>query len=323
MKTAYSVPSRPIPPDTRPLNPLALGGTVFVPDSYSGANGKELVATMEAALQHGITHFDTASDYGDGDSELLIGQLLKGRRDKVYLASKAATDDMSAILMLDMINKSLARLQTDVIDLYYIHWPRKGRDMRPLMEGLETARSQGKIKAIGVSNFSVEQMQQVAEVGRIDANQLCYNLLWRFDEADVIPYCLAHRIAVVTYSSIAQGILAGKFPRHLDLPPGDSRGRTVHFDEAVWPHVYEAVEQFKQVAQECNRSLLHLAIRWVLHRPGINCAVVSSRNPQQLTDNAEALNGEIPDSIIDRMTAISDEAMKYIPNTGNVYRYYP
>src|SRR5215510_4851132 len=196
MKTAYSVPSRPIPPDTRPLNPLALGGTVFVPDSYSGANGKELVATMEAALQHGITHFDTASDYGDGDSELLIGQFLRGRRDKVYLASKADTDDMSAVLMLDMVNKSLARLQTDVIDLYYIHWPRKGRDMRPLMEGLETARSQGKIKAIGVSNFSVEQMQQVAEVGRIDANQLCYNLLWRFDEAKVIPYCRANNIAI-------------------------------------------------------------------------------------------------------------------------------
>src|SRR5258708_30048152 len=323
MTEQYSVPSVTIPPDDRPLNPLALGGTVFVPDAYSGAHANDLLATMDAALRHGINHFDTAGGYGDGASETLIGQFLAGKRDQVFIASKAEIDEMSAAVTLEHVNASLARLQTDFIDLFYIHWPRKGRDMRPLMEGLETARQQGKIKAIGVSNFNVEQMQQLAEVGQINAHQFCYNLLWRFDEADVIPYCRAHGIAVVTYSSIAQGILAGKFPRQLNLKPGDSRGRTVHFDDAVWPHVYEAVEQFKQVAEKCNRSLVHLAIRWVLHQPDINSAVVSARNPQQLTENVEALYGEIPDSVFERLTAISDQAMTHIPNTGNVYRYYP
>jgi myo-inositol catabolism protein IolS len=318
-----AVPSVTIPPDDRALNPLVLGGTVFVPEAYSGPQGNDLVATMDTALQHGINHFDTAGDYGDGASERLIGRFLAGQRDQVFLASKADLDQMSAALMLERVNESLTRLQTDFIDLFYIHWPRKGRDMRPLMEGLETARQQGKIKAIGVSNFNDEQMRQVAEVGRINAHQLCYNLLWRFDEADVIPFCREHGIAVVTYSSIAQGVLAGKFPRQLNLEPSDSRGRTVHFDPEVWPYMYEAVEQFKQVAQECNRSLVHLAIRWVLHQPGINSAVVSARNPLQLTQNVEALHGEIPDAVFARLTEISGEAMKHIPNTGNVYRYYP
>src|SRR5262249_34318231 len=163
-----------------------------------------------------------------------------------------------------------------------IHWPRKGKDMRPLMEGLEKARQQGKIVAIGVSNFNVEQMEQLAQVGRIDANQLCYSLLWRFDEADVIPYCRANNIAITTYSSIAQGILTGKFSQQNPVQPGDSRARTVHFDADVWPHIYEAVEQFKQVAAEVNRPLSHLAIRWVLHQPDINTAVVSARTPEQL-----------------------------------------
>ena len=121
---------------------------------------------------------------------------------------------MTAAAMLAQIDQSLVRLQTDVIDLYYIHWPRQGQDLRPWMEGLEAARQQGKIRAVGVSNFSVDQMAQVATVGRIDAHQLCYNLVWRFAERAVIPYCREQQIAVTTYSSVAQGVLTGKFPRH-------------------------------------------------------------------------------------------------------------
>ncbi len=323
MTNPQSVPPVTIPPHDRKLNPLVLGGTVFGADPYIGSRADDLWATMEAALSYGINHFDTASGYGDGESERLIGRFLAGRRDQVFIASKASTEQVTAASMLAEIDRSLARLQTDFIELYYIHWPRQGQDLRPWMEGLETARQLGKIGAVGVSNFNVEQMAQVAEVGTINAHQLCYNLLWRFAEADVIPYCRANGITVITYSSIAQGILAGKFPRNPQFEADDSRGRTVHFDADVWPHVYEAVEQFKQVAQEAKRSLTHLAIRWVLRQPGIHSSVVSARNPQQLAQNVEALNGEIPDAIFERLTAISDQVMKHIPNTGNVYRYYP
>ena len=111
------------------------------------------------------------------------------------------------------VDGSLKRLQTDYIDLYYIHWPKAGRDMRREMEGLEKARRQGKIRAVGVSNFSAAQMRQVQEVGAIDAHQLGYNLLWRYAEEEVLPFCAEHKIAAVTYSTLAHGILAGKFAR--------------------------------------------------------------------------------------------------------------
>lgn len=312
-----------IGPANKSLSPLALGSFIFGADAWGTAAQAQLNATMQAALDHGITHFDTATGYGSGQSEALIGNFLQGRRDQVFLASKTSIDEMNADLMLQRVEESLTRLRTDHIDLYYIHWPRQGKDIRPMMEGLERARQQGKIGAIGVSNFSVAHMAQVREVGPIHAHQLAYNLFWRFAEAEVIPYCRANNIAVVTYSSIAQGVLTGKFGRDPQLPPGDNRGRVVHFDADVWPHVYAGVEALKPLAAELNRPLAHLAIRWVLNQTDISTAVVGARLPEQVAQNAAALAGEIPQAIFDQMTAISDEVMAHIPDTGNPYRHYP
>ena len=305
------------------LSPLALGSFIFGADAWRPAARAQLTATLQAALDHGITHFDTATGYGSGQSEELIGQFVGGRRDQIFLASKASIDEMDADLMYRRVEESLARLHVDMIDLYYIHWPRQGKDIRPMMEGLERARQAGKIGAIGVSNFSVANMEQVRQVGPIHAHQLAYNLFWRFAEAEVIPYCRQHNIAVVTYSSIAQGVLTGKFGRDPQLPSGDNRGRVVHFDADVWPHIYAGVEALKPLAQEVDRPLAHLAIRWVLHQQDIHTAVVGARTPEQVTQNAAALAGEIPPAIFERMTAISDEVMTHIPDTGNPYRHYP
>jgi aryl-alcohol dehydrogenase-like predicted oxidoreductase len=323
MTDQLAVPLVSISPVEKKLNPMALGGFVFGAAQWAGEQAAALLATMEAAWQNGINHFDTASSYGDGSSERLLGQFLADKREQVFLASKANVDEVDAGFALEQVNRSLERLQTDVIDLYYIHWPRQGRDLRPFMEGLEQARQQGKIKAIGVSNFSVEQMVQVAEVGQINAHQLCYNLLWRFAEKEIIPYCREHGIVVITYSSIAQGVLTGKFPRQPKLEPDDQRAGTVHFDDAVWPHVYEAVEELKSLAQEVERPLTHLAIRWVLHQEDVNTALVGARRPEQVIRNVEALTGGIPVEIFKQMTEISNDVIKHIPDTGNMYRYYP
>ena len=312
-----------IGPVPKPLAPMALGSFIFGADAWRSEAQAQLNATMQAALDHGITHFDTATGYGAGQSEELIGNFLQGKRAQIFLASKASIDEMDADLMYRQVQASLDRLRTDTIDLYYIHWPRQGKDIRPMMEGLERARQEGKIGAIGVSNFSVENMEQVREVGEIHAHQLAYNLFWRFAEEEIIPYCQAHDIAVVTYSSIAQGVLTGKFGRDPQLPPGDNRGRVVHFDADVWPHVYAGVEALKPLAAEVDRPLAHLAIRWVIERPFIHTAVVGARLPAQVAQNAAALAGEIPGSVFARMTEISDEVMRHIPNTGNPYRHYP
>lgn len=312
-----------IPPVAKTHARVGLGCWTFGPDQWTGKEDTNLLAAMETALTYGISHFDTAADYGKGHSERIIGRFMKGRREEVFLATKANTDDITAGAMLKHISESLARLQTDVIDLFYIHWPRKGKDLRPWMEGLEIARSKGLIGAIGVSNFSVEQMEQVQEVGTINAHQLCYNLFWRYSEQDVIPYCRQHNIAVVTYSSIAHGILGGKFQRELNFQRGDGREGILLFREGIWSHVYEAVEQVKALASEIGCPLPHLAIRWVLAQSGITSSLVGARDAAQARQNAEALIAAIPNAAFERMTAISDQVMQHIPNTGNVYLYYP
>lgn len=305
------------------IAPLALGCWTFGPDQWTGKEDANLLAAMETSLACGISHFDTAAGYGDGYSEQLIGRFMRGRRDAIFLATKADTDDMSAAAMLQLVHESLNRLQTDRIDLFYIHWPRKGKDLRPWMEGLETARQRGLIEAIGVSNFSVEQMEQVRQVGTINAHQLYYHVLWRRAEHELIPYCRAHNIAVTTYSSLAHGILTGKFPRELHIGAGDHRSEIFLFRPDIWSHIYEAVEQLKVLASEVGRPLPQLAIRWVLQQLGITSALVGARNAVQARQNAEALTGDIPGEIFQRMSGISDELAKYLPGTGNVYFYDP
>ncbi|MDQ0474746.1 aldo/keto reductase [Labrys wisconsinensis] len=328
-----SEPARPgIDPSIRPVTigadfppqlPLAFGGSWFVAYSAPGEEDVRLRGAIDAAYDSGVRHFDTAGGYGEGHSEEIYGAFLAGKRSEIFLASKANPAQATAAAMAAEVDASLRRLRTDHIDLYYIHWPQRGVDMRPRMEALEAARRQGKIGAVGVSNFSVDQMRQVQEVGRIDAHQLGYNLLWRYAEDDLVPFCVEHDIAVVTYSSIAHGILTGKFDKVPDLAPGDQRHRILPFRSDIWPHVHAGVEQLKAIAAELDRPLMHLAIRWNLARPGIRSVVVGARNRAQSEANAAALSGAIPSSVFERMTAISDEIVRHVPNEGNLFNHHP
>ncbi len=321
----------PVDPSIKPVKigasapqlPLAFGGSWFVPYSEPGEEDARLLGAIKAAYDGGVRHFDTAGGYGNGHSEEIYARFLQGRRGEIFLASKSNPDDTSAAAMTAEIDASLQRLKTDYIDLYYIHWPRTGHDMRPRMEALEAARDAGKIRATGVSNFSVEQMREVQEVGTIDAHQLGYNLLWRYAEDDLIPFCREHDIAVVTYSSLAHGILTGKFARDPGLREGDQRNRILPFRADIWPHVYEGVEKLKVIAAEFDRPLMHLAIRWNLARPGITSVVVGARNEAQADANVQALAGAIPTEVFDRMTAISDEIVRHVPNEGNLFNHHP
>lgn len=306
--------------------PLGVGCSFYGISDWAGSEAQALYDAMVTALDNGLTHFDTATGYGGGESEKLIGRFIQDdakRREKMYIASKANLNDVSAKAILEAIDGSRNRLQTDVIDLYYIHWPRTGQDMRPMMEGLETARQQGKIKAVGVSNFSVEQMRQVQEVGKIDAHQLGYNLLWRFPEADIIPYCVENKIAVVVYSALAHGILSGKYERELAFVADDQRWRILLFRDDVWSAIYPDVQAMKALAEKAGVSLVHLALRWLLHQASITSVLVSAKNPTQALANATTLSAEIPESVFAELTAISEKVKNKIPDEGNPFGYHP
>jgi len=304
-----------------PSFPLGMGG------SYYGAHDEAgLQAALETALAQGITHFDTATDYGGGNSERRLGQFLKaqpGRRETVFLASKVNLDEVSADAVIHAIEASLKRLQTDWIDLYYLHWPRTGQDLRPWMEGLQTARQRGLIGAVGVSNFSVAQMQQLAEVGRIDACQIGYNLLWRFPERDVLPYCAEQGMAVVAYSALAHGILSGRYSRALTFAPDDQRWSIALFRSEVWPQVHASVQAFGAVAHRASLPLATLALRWLLHQPGVSSVLVSAASPAQVEANVRALAAPLPLGVLDELTAISRRVQALIPDEGNPFSYHP
>jgi len=302
-----------------PLLPMALGGSWYATD----ASDADRVAAMTAAYDGGIRHFDTAAGYGSGRSEELLGAFLDGKRDTVFVASKANPAELTAASMLASVEASLRRLRLEVIELYYIHWPRAGHDMRPVMEGLELARRRGKIGAIGVSNFSVAQMQMVEEVGRIDAHQLGYNLLWRYAEDDVIAHCRRNGVAVIAYSALSHGILTGKFGPVLDLAPGDQRHTILPFRADIWPHVHAGVEEMQQIAAESGLPLATLAIRWILSRTAIHSVVVGAKNGRQADTNLTALAPAIPPGVYDRLTAISDRVTAHIPDVGNLFNHYP
>jgi myo-inositol catabolism protein IolS len=302
-----------------PLLPMAQGGSWYAKD----ATDTDLLGALHAAYLAGIRHYDTAAGYGNGRSETLLGQFLEGKRESVFLASKSHTDELTAAAAITEVEGSLNRLGVDFIDLYYIHWPRAGRDMRPVMEGLETARAQGKIGAVGVSNFSIAQMEQVAEVGKIEVHQLGYNLLWRYAEAEAIPYCRAHDIAVVAYSPLGHGILTGKFGRDPGLIAGDQRHSILPFRADIWPHVHAGVEQMKRLAAELDLPLSTLAIRWILGQVGVKAVVAGGRTREQVAINTAALEAAIPASAFEELAEISDAIMAHIPDAGNLFNHYP
>jgi len=315
-----------IPPVGKTFNRLGIGTWQYGGREWVGQAEDQSREAMAACIESGMNHIDTAIDYGAGASEKFVGQFLQdtGVRDQVFLATKGnVPPEFDSQTLLNRLDQSLEHLQVNSIDLYYIHWPKSGKDMKPVLEGMERARQDGRIKAIGVSNFSVEQMQDVASVAKIDAHQLCYNLFWRWDEADIIPYCIENNIQLVTYSSILQGILTGKFPEKPEFPEGDVRNSMLMFDDDVWPQIYAGIEQLKKLAEAESQPLVNLAIQWVARQPGVNTVLLGARNAQQAKQNAAALDQPISDDTIRQMSAIADEVMKSVPDAGNIFRYYP
>lgn len=306
---------------SRDSSVLGLGCWLYGGTDWGAQSDNDSLDAIKAAFERGITHFDTAQSYGRGHSEEILGSALKGVREKVFIASKMMFTPKQKVE--SSIVNSLKRLKTDYIDLYYIHWPRKNADLEGMMEGLMNAREKGLIRGIGVSNFSVEQMERLLQVGKIDAHQFCYNLLWRWPEKQLVPFCVKNGISIITYSSIAQGILTGKFEKEIEFEPGDHRQNTVLFDKENWPAVYEGVENLKKIAASTGRTLLDLAIRWVLSRPGVSTVLVGARNSMQVELNTKALTGEIAPDVLNEMTLASDAIIKNIPDTGNIFRWYP
>jgi myo-inositol catabolism protein IolS len=300
---------------------LGLGCWEFVDMGGGPADAKKSLALIRDAYERGIRHLDTAQDYGKGRSEEVVGKAIAPFSGSVFVASKAHAAGRHETP--GIVEQTLRRLKRSWLDLFYIHWPRTGLDLRPMMEALEALRAQGKIRFIGVSNFGVKEMENAGQGGRIDAHQICYNLLWRYPERDVIPWCRAHGVALISYSSIAQGLLSDTPRSPSSFETGDARKNTLYYRDDVWPRVRDSVAAMRETAARHSAPLSTLAIRWVLGRQGIVSSLVGARTRTQLEENAAAAAGRNPPGIDEELTRLSTEAMRNIPDVGNIFLFYP
>jgi myo-inositol catabolism protein IolS len=277
------------------ISPIIMGTWQAGKDMWVGINDSETIKALRAAVEAGITTIDTAEYYGHGHSERVIGEALADVRDQVVYATKVFSNHLKHDQVIEACHHSLKNLRTDYLDLYQIHWPAGswGTDYVPIEEtmgALNALKEQGKIRAIGVSNFSRVQLEEATAYGRIDSLQPPYSLFWRQVEEDALPYCLENNITILAYSSMAQGLLTGKFGANHTFPKGDHRSKSKLFKPENYERVQLALERLRPIAERNGISLGQLALAWLIAQPG-TCAIAGARNAEQVRQNAKA--GEI------------------------------
>lgn len=260
---------------------------------------EEAVASILEALDQGINWIDTAPAYGLGHSEELLGRALRQTKHKPYIATKCGilwNDKREKVVHLkrDSVRRechdSLRRLGVERIDLYQMHWPDPEPDIEEAWEEMARLAEEGKIRYIGVSNFSVRQMERVAKIHPISSLQPPYSMLHREAELDLLGYCAQHGIGVIVYSPMQRGLLTGAFSRErlAALAPDDHRRRAPEFQEPQFGATLELVEGLKKIARRNGKSVSQLAVSWVLRRSEVTAAIVGARRPGQIAETAPA-----------------------------------
>ncbi|MCD6289730.1 MAG: aldo/keto reductase [Anaerolineae bacterium] len=295
---------------------IAMGCWAIAGGSTWGPQDKEdAIATIHAALDVGVNFFDTAEGYGDGYSEKLLGEALAGRRHEAVIATKVSSGHLSRDQVQAACERSLRRLGTDYIDLYQIHWPSRTIPLDETMEALEQLQEQGKIRAIGVSNFGVQDLSECLSVGRCETDQLPYSLLWRAIEYEIKPKCEENGIGILCYSPLVQGLLTGKFASADDVPEGRARTRhfsknrplTRHGEEGCEEETFAAIERIRQISEEIGQPMARVALAWLLHQSGVVSVLAGARHPEQIRENARAADLKLSSDVLTALTEATEE----------------
>lgn len=287
--------------------PLGLGtNTVGGHNLFPGLNDETGRNIVRSALEHGINFLDTAYIYGPGRSEELIGEVLKerGGRDQIVVATKGAhvitegkmTLDNSPSFLRQSVEDSLKRLQTDYIDLYYIHFPDESTPKDEAVGELKKLKDEGKIRAIGVSNFSIDQLKEANKDGHVDVLQSHYNLLHRDAEKDLLPYTQEYGISFVPYFPLASGLLGGKYKQGDTF--NDGREKNPQFQGDTFAKNLEKVDKVRQIADAKGVEVAHIVLAWYLTVPSIDALIPGAKRPEQVVTNLQTLKVQLtPDEI--------------------------
>jgi aryl-alcohol dehydrogenase-like predicted oxidoreductase len=280
-----------IPGTSLKVSPVAIGTWAIGGWMWGGTDESESIATIRAAFEHGINIVDTAPVYGFGRSEETVGKAIAeaGLRSDVLIATKAGLQwdggkvsrNASRARIMREVEDSLRRLRTDYIDVYQVHWPDPLVTIEETAEAMHTLFEQGKIRAIGVSNFSVLQMERFRRVAPLHVLQPPYNLFERGIETDLLPYCRENRIAMLGYGALCRGLLSGRMRPDTVFDDDDLRRTDPKFREPRFAQYLAAVHKLDRLAQRFGKRVIHLAVRWMLDQ-GITTALWGARHPDQL-----------------------------------------
>jgi aryl-alcohol dehydrogenase-like predicted oxidoreductase len=285
---------------------------------WGGADDSESIKAIERALDLGINCFDTAPAYGFGHSERILARALEGKRKEVIIATKCGlrwdeklgqlqfetTDSSGHVRMVfknlskDSIvyecEQSLKRLKTDYIDLYQCHWPDEATPLEETMGALLSLKDQGKIRAIGVSNFTTRLMERCLMIGDLASHQCRYSLLAREIEKEILPFSIDSNLGVICYGPLGQGLLTGKVTMDRKFTEDDLRETfQVWFKPANRKRVLSALERIEPIARKYDATLAQLAINWVISQAGVTAAIVGARTAAQVEENAKAADFEL------------------------------
>ena len=328
------------------LSAIGTGCWAFGGGDYWGAQDQsDATAVVHASVAHGINYFDTAEVYNDGRSESSLGMAVKGiQRDKLIIGSKVSPSNAYAETLVKHCEDSLKRLHTDYIDIYMIHWPIHPHSIRHFtgdeaiinhpptiheaFEAMQQLQKSGKIRYIGLSNFSYKRLKDDVPADVLVAvNELPYNLLCRAVEYDTLPYCTQNGIGVIGYMTLLQGILTGKYASLADVP--EWQRRTRHFNSAGTPKCRHgepgfehetagALNGIEAISRKYGIKMSELAAQWAI-QSGVTCALVGARNVKQLEENVKALEAPVTPEIIQELNEMTDNLKEKL---GNHFDYY-
>ncbi len=288
---------------------------------WGAADDAESIRVIHRALELGVTLVDTAEAYGHGHAEEVVGKALADRRDKAVIATKVAPNHLDPAELETALDGSLKRLQTDYVDVYFVHWPNPKFPIGPTMEALERLRAAGRIRAVGVSNFGPEAMDTARQHGTIDVLQPPYNMLWREVEAATLPYCRQHNIGVMPYSGLAQGLLTGALSRDTVFVEGDERRTTVLFQPGTYEHALDAVEGLRPIAARYGKTIAQLAIQWLTSRPGVTSPLLGGRTVKEMEENAGSIGWSISEADVAAIDRLTSPVWAEIADKGDMFGY--
>jgi aryl-alcohol dehydrogenase-like predicted oxidoreductase len=310
MTTTSSHPLRTLGNSDLQLTPIGFGAWAIGGGNWEYAWGpqddNESIAAIHRALDLGVNWIDTAAIYGLGHSEEIVGRAVKSSSHKPYVFTKCSMrwhedrsiyQTLKAASVAEELEGSLRRLGVEAIDLYQIHWPNPEAEIEEGWEALARFKEQGKIRWIGVSNFSVEQMKRAQKIAPITSLQPPYSMLRRAIEKEVLPFVQDHGIGVINYSPMVSGLLTGKMTarRIAAFPADDWRRRSVEFNEPKLSKNLRLVELLREIGSGHGVNPGVVAVAWTRHHPAITAAIVGGRSAEQVEELAAVLNFRLSD----------------------------